>query len=143
MQGLFSGDSGTRPNLIIRQEADTITRPGRQRPGRTDRQQVVVSTPNSSPPSASRSTSRCWPRGAGHRRVPDRRDLAGHPRHHFIDLGLKHDGRRTEHFPAIVENNTVDGQLVAMPWFTDAGVLYYRADLLEKHGENPRGPGRS
>ena len=37
------------------------------------------------------------------------------------------------HFPAIVANNTVEGQLVGMPWFTDAGVLYYRQDLLEKY----------
>ncbi|MGH6902917.1 MAG: ABC transporter substrate-binding protein [Geminicoccaceae bacterium] len=42
-----------------------------------------------------------------------------------------------QHFPAIVENNTVDGQLVGMPWFTDAGILYYRQDLLEKHGKQP------
>ncbi len=39
-----------------------------------------------------------------------------------------------EHFPAIVQNNTVNGELKGLPWFTDAGLLYYRADLLEKYG---------
>jgi trehalose/maltose transport system substrate-binding protein len=38
------------------------------------------------------------------------------------------------HFPAIVENNTVEGKLVGMPWMTDAGLLFYRTDLLEKYG---------
>jgi trehalose/maltose transport system substrate-binding protein len=38
------------------------------------------------------------------------------------------------HFPAIVENNTVNGQLIGIPWYTDAGLLYYRTDLLEKYG---------
>ena len=57
---------------------------------------------------------------------------------HFIDLA-EHIARGADrqHFPAIVENNTVDGALVAMPWFTDAGILYYRSDLLEKYGKQP------
>lgn len=53
---------------------------------------------------------------------------------HFIDLKPYTGGAEKNHFQPIVDNNTVNGQLVAMPWFTDAGVLYYRKDLLEKHG---------
>ena len=39
-----------------------------------------------------------------------------------------------DYFPRIVENNTVDDMLVGIPWFTDAGVFYFRQDLLEKYG---------
>ena len=57
---------------------------------------------------------------------------------HLIDLTpYAEAGVIEEHFQAIVENNTVDGKLVAIPWFTDAGILYYRSDLLEKYNENP------
>ncbi|MGP1396452.1 MAG: ABC transporter substrate-binding protein [Inquilinaceae bacterium] len=54
---------------------------------------------------------------------------------HFIDLSEYVDQATLDsHFQPIIDNNTVDGELKAMPWFTDAGVLYYRTDLMEKYG---------
>jgi trehalose/maltose transport system substrate-binding protein len=57
---------------------------------------------------------------------------------HFLDL-YEYGGKEVAdlHFPEIVENNTVDGKLVAIPWFTDAGLLYYRTDLLKEYGLEP------
>lgn len=54
---------------------------------------------------------------------------------HFVDMSEKAGELMKEHFPSIVESQTVDGKLVALPLFTDAPALYYRKDLLEKHGE--------
>jgi trehalose/maltose transport system substrate-binding protein len=54
---------------------------------------------------------------------------------HFADL-FEFGAREVadQHFPAIIENNTVGGHLIGIPWFTDAGLLYYRTDLLEQYG---------
>ncbi|MBA2468192.1 MAG: ABC transporter substrate-binding protein [Chloroflexia bacterium] len=51
---------------------------------------------------------------------------------HAVDLSDQVG--EVEFFERIQENNTVDGALVGLPWFTDAGLLYYRTDLLEKYG---------
>jgi trehalose/maltose transport system substrate-binding protein len=53
---------------------------------------------------------------------------------HFIDLKDKAKDQIGQHFPTIIQNNTVDGKLVALPWFADAGLLYVRQDLLDKYG---------
>lgn len=54
---------------------------------------------------------------------------------HFIDLKSSMGEEVQKHFKAIIANNTVGGRLVAVPWFTDAGVLFYRKDLLKKYNE--------
>jgi trehalose/maltose transport system substrate-binding protein len=53
---------------------------------------------------------------------------------HAVDLNQSLKDLAAQQFPAIVENNTVDGKLVGMPWFTDAGLLYWRTDLFQKYG---------
>ncbi|MCM2131170.1 ABC transporter substrate-binding protein [Larsenimonas rhizosphaerae] len=53
---------------------------------------------------------------------------------HLVDLRKYLPKNATDgFFDTLIDSNTVDGRLVAMPWFTDAGVLYYRKDLLEKY----------
>ena len=53
---------------------------------------------------------------------------------HLVDLNEYLPESATEGFiSSLMANNTVQGRLVALPWFTDAGLLYYRHDLLDKY----------
>ena len=52
----------------------------------------------------------------------------------FVDLRDAAGDLVGRHFPSIIESQTVDGRLVALPIYTDAPALYYRSDLLEKYG---------
>lgn len=54
---------------------------------------------------------------------------------HLADLSGEITAEDREDFlPSALLNNTVSGRLVALPFYGDAGMLYYRRDLLEKHG---------
>lgn len=44
------------------------------------------------------------------------------------------EGERNEYLPAVIEANTYEGGIYGVPWYIDAGMLYYRRDLLEASG---------
>ena len=45
---------------------------------------------------------------------------------------------QSQFLPGPINSLMYDGKIYGVPWFTDAGLLYYRADLLEKSGySNP------
>ncbi|MFZ4404753.1 MAG: ABC transporter substrate-binding protein [Pseudobdellovibrionaceae bacterium] len=53
---------------------------------------------------------------------------------HLLDLTEKVDRNIIDlHFKEMIDNNKINEKLVALPWFTDIGLLYYRKDLLEKY----------
>jgi trehalose/maltose transport system substrate-binding protein len=41
------------------------------------------------------------------------------------------------HFPVTIRAQTVDGRLMALPFVAEAPVLFYRKDLLDRHGFKP------
>jgi len=53
----------------------------------------------------------------------------------FLDLSEAAKGVVGDHFASVIESQTVNGKLVAIPAFTDAPALFYRKDLLEKYGK--------
>ncbi|HWP90826.1 MAG TPA: ABC transporter substrate-binding protein [Thermodesulfobacteriota bacterium] len=46
-------------------------------------------------------------------------------------------GQRDEFFQGPMRVSTYNNSVYAIPWYIDAGVLYYRKDLLDKHGFSP------
>ncbi len=44
------------------------------------------------------------------------------------------ESERQEFLPAPIDSLVYDGAIYGVPWFTDAGMLYYRSDLLEEAG---------
>ncbi len=54
---------------------------------------------------------------------------------HLADLKPYTDGSEAEHFAGMIDANLLDGKLLAMPMFVDAGLLYYRKDLLEQYDQ--------
>lgn len=53
---------------------------------------------------------------------------------YFVDMKDAAADLAAQHFPQVIESQTVNGRLVALPLFADAPALYYRKDLLEKYG---------
>jgi trehalose/maltose transport system substrate-binding protein len=53
---------------------------------------------------------------------------------YLVDLKSKLAKESKAHVAGIIQNDTIGGKLVAMPWFGDYGILYYRTDLLKKYG---------
>src|ERR671930_1877801 len=52
---------------------------------------------------------------------------------YLVNLKPKLGKQAKLHIKSIVANDTIKGKLVAMPWFGDYGILYYRTDLLKKY----------
>jgi trehalose/maltose transport system substrate-binding protein len=41
--------------------------------------------------------------------------------------------RKSQYYSSIIKNDTINGHLIAIPWFADYGLLYYRTDLMSKY----------
>jgi multiple sugar transport system substrate-binding protein len=53
----------------------------------------------------------------------------------ILDLSDRYpEEERGEFLPAPIQANTYQGRIYGVPWYTDAGMLYYRRDLLEQSG---------
>jgi trehalose/maltose transport system substrate-binding protein len=53
---------------------------------------------------------------------------------HFVDLSRARGVEKEAFIPILVENNTIAGRFVALPWYFDAAFLYVRTDLMNQLG---------
>jgi len=51
----------------------------------------------------------------------------------LLNLKSQFGSKMGQYYSSIVQNDTIKGRLVAIPWFGDFGLLYYRKDLLTKY----------
>lgn len=52
---------------------------------------------------------------------------------HLLDLTPFAGAAPAQHTREVIRNLTLDGKLLAMPWFADIPMLFYRKDLLQKY----------
>lgn len=52
----------------------------------------------------------------------------------LIDLTPYLGDRERRHAKALLDNNTIRGRLIALPFYMNGGMLFYRRDLLGKYG---------
>jgi len=53
---------------------------------------------------------------------------------HLLDLTPYLDEGSRRHIPALLANDTIENRVVSLPFYLNAGMLYYRTDLLKKYG---------
>jgi trehalose/maltose transport system substrate-binding protein len=53
---------------------------------------------------------------------------------HFLDLSPYIDNQSRGHLPELLKSGAVKDRLVSLPLYVNVGMLFYRADLLEKYG---------
>jgi trehalose/maltose transport system substrate-binding protein len=59
---------------------------------------------------------------------------AGLLKNHLIPLSIYlTEEEKSLYHPSLIQNNTIDGELLALPWYVDIGLMIYRKDLLEKY----------
>ncbi|MDO9598222.1 MAG: ABC transporter substrate-binding protein [Azoarcus sp.] len=56
---------------------------------------------------------------------------------HLLDLTDAMKDLEPAFFPSAWQNNVVNGRIKGVPSFIDAGMMYYRTDLLKKYDETP------